>query len=659
MSLDALGHSPRRVAKPPPPPVPPKRYQVKDLQDLPLPLSSSPDARKQSAVERLAADKAKYVKNQPGAVSKAQPIKALPVMCTSHSSGQSQPSPQKPMRKVAPTPGTHSGGPLLDMQHLTNLINGVDEPPSPPASQTAAQPIRKVVPTPGSHSGGPQLDLQHLTNLINGVDEPPSPPASQTAAQPIRKVAPTPGTHSGGPLLDMQHLTNLINGVDEPPSPPASQTAAQPIRKVVPTPGTHSGGPQLDLQHLTNLINGVDEPPSPPASQMAAASSSSQSSEGGSGGGDENCGEAATPAASTLCTGADKLPPDMSTASTPSEPLSPASSSLCSLLRVAPDTTGSQGAPAVTVRRVDVKPQMAQVRKGMRVPLQSRMPGQRQMQMQMRMQRPMAHHAQPQSQAQLMYFRKAQMASKNAPLVPTARLSLSNTQAVVGVMAGATNPGQPCPTLQLNSNGCPPPMSPTAPIPPQPGSATSQNSSTTPPAPPQCTTSLAGDKPAGQPTRITPVPPLPSPLSPFLQVGANSPLPSPCPSITRLSSTSSRKRPSLRRSKSDVSDCFSRADVDLERFFNYCGLDPADLDLEELTQAGSDIASVSRLRSASAPASECSQAQENEDGDDNEGDTPRVQRNPYDISVIERNARVIKWLYGMRQVRDTARVANI
>ncbi|KAG5282270.1 hypothetical protein AALO_G00054150 [Alosa alosa] len=617
MSLDALGHSPRRVAKPPPPPVPPKRYQVKDLQDLPLPLSSSPDARKQSAVERLAADKAKYVKNQPGAVSKAQPIKALPVMCTSHSSGQSQPSPQKPIRKVAPTPGTHSGGPLLDMQHLTNLINGVDEPPSPPASQTAAQPIRKVVPTPGSHSGGPQLDLQHLTNLINGVDEPPSPPASQTAAQPIRKV--------------------------------------------VPTPGTHSGGPQLDLQHLTNLINGVDEPPSPPASQMAAASSSSQSSEGGSGGGDENCGETATPAASTLCTGADKLPPDMSTASTPSEPLSPASSSLCSLLRVAPDTTGSQGAPAVTVRRVDVKPQMAQVRKGMRVPLQSRMPGQRQMQMQMqmRMQRPMAHHAQPQSQAQLMYFRKAQMASKNAPLVPTARLSLSNTQAVVGVMAGATNPGQPCSTLQLNSNGCPSPMSPTAPIPPQPGSATSQNSSTTPPAPPQCTTSLAGDKPAGQPTRIAPVPPLPSPLSPFLQVGANSPLPSPCPSITRLSSTSSRKRPSLRRSKSDVSDCFSRADIDLERFFNYCGLDPADLDLEELTQAGSDIASVSRLRSASAPASECSQAQENEDGDDNEGDTPRVQRNPYDISVIERNARVIKWLYGMRQVRDTARVANI
>uniref|UniRef100_A0A8D3C455 Family with sequence similarity 110 member A n=1 Tax=Scophthalmus maximus TaxID=52904 RepID=A0A8D3C455_SCOMX len=102
--------------------------------------------------------------------------------------------------------------------------------------------------------------------------------------------------------------------------------------------------------------------------------------------------------------------------------------------------------------------------------------------------------------------------------------------------------------------------------------------------------------------------------------------------ITRLSSSSSRKRPSLTRSKSDMSDRFSRAGTELERFFNLCGLDPADL--QDLTGSGSDIVSLARFRSVSAPGSEWRRL---------------CRRVPYGVSVIERNARVIKWLYGLRQ----------
>ncbi|KAM8863943.1 protein FAM110A [Spinachia spinachia] len=127
------------------------------------------------------------------------------------------------------------------------------------------------------------------------------------------------------------------------------------------------------------------------------------------------------------------------------------------------------------------------------------------------------------------------------------------------------------------------------------------------------------------------------------------------PAITRLSSSSSRKRPSLTRSKSDMSDRCSRAGTDLERFFNLCGLDPAEL---QLTGSNSDIVSMARFRSVSAPGSECAGTggggEEEEEGEEEEDASNAAQRVPYGVSVIERNARVIKWLYGLRQARDNA-----
>ncbi|CAG03927.1 unnamed protein product, partial [Tetraodon nigroviridis] len=89
--------------------------------------------------------------------------------------------------------------------------------------------------------------------------------------------------------------------------------------------------------------------------------------------------------------------------------------------------------------------------------------------------------------------------------------------------------------------------------------------------------------PADPPERAAPAPPLP-PSS---------------PARTRLSSSSSRKRPSLTRSKSDLSDRCSRAGTELERFFNLCGLDPADL--QERARSTSDIVSMVQFHSVSAP----------------------------------------------------------
>lgn len=147
------------------------------------------------------------------------------------------------------------------------------------------------------------------------------------------------------------------------------------------------------------------------------------------------------------------------------------------------------------------------------------------------------------------------------------------------------------------------------------------------------------DSPPSSPVEAT-VPAQPPPSLPVF--------PPPSPAITRLSSSSSRKRPSLTRSKSDMSDRFSRAGTELERFFNLCGLSPSDI--REFTGSTSDIVSLARFRSVSAPGSEC--ADSDREDDDEEDAANVAERVPYGVSVIERNARVIKWLYGLRQAKD-------
>ncbi|XP_075427830.1 protein FAM110A [Ascaphus truei] len=118
------------------------------------------------------------------------------------------------------------------------------------------------------------------------------------------------------------------------------------------------------------------------------------------------------------------------------------------------------------------------------------------------------------------------------------------------------------------------------------------------------------------------------------------------------------KKPTLlHRSKSDLSDRFSRASADLERFFNYCGLgagEVATIGVEHFARASSDIVSV-KFHSVSTASSERARSQNSAATLE---ETPAA-RMPYGISIIERNARVIKWLYGLRQARSVPNAPSV
>ncbi|XP_029309123.1 protein FAM110B [Cottoperca gobio] len=125
------------------------------------------------------------------------------------------------------------------------------------------------------------------------------------------------------------------------------------------------------------------------------------------------------------------------------------------------------------------------------------------------------------------------------------------------------------------------------------------------------------------------------------------------------------RRSSLHRSKSDLSDRYARAGADVERFFNYCGLDPEELEAvgpENFARANSDIVSLN-FRSASMISSDCDRSRRSSNDGLSEGvedeEEEAGERVPYGISAVERNARVIKWLYSIKQARETQKVSHV
>ncbi|XP_071966900.1 protein FAM110A [Engystomops pustulosus] len=148
-------------------------------------------------------------------------------------------------------------------------------------------------------------------------------------------------------------------------------------------------------------------------------------------------------------------------------------------------------------------------------------------------------------------------------------------------------------------------------------------------------------------------------ITPVVESPAKSFMPtdSPLCSPIRTPSEKGKKQTFLHRSKSDLSDRYSRASADLERFFNYCGLDPGEVSnigAEHFVRASSDIVSV-KFHSVSAESSEYAQSQVSAATPEESAATTRI---PYGISIIERNARVIKWLYGLRQARDVQKLST-
>ncbi|XP_020662378.3 protein FAM110A [Pogona vitticeps] len=152
--------------------------------------------------------------------------------------------------------------------------------------------------------------------------------------------------------------------------------------------------------------------------------------------------------------------------------------------------------------------------------------------------------------------------------------------------------------------------------------------------------------------QLTPVPTSPG----HTRILSASPLNSPSP-CGELRTESAKRQTFLHRSKSDLSDRYSRATADLERFFNYCGLDPedvGDMEVERFTRASSDIVSI-KFHSVSTASSEGTRSRRSAVTLEER----QAERMPYGISIVERNARVIKWLYGLRQARESQRVSNV
>lgn len=159
--------------------------------------------------------------------------------------------------------------------------------------------------------------------------------------------------------------------------------------------------------------------------------------------------------------------------------------------------------------------------------------------------------------------------------------------------------------------------------------------------------------------RVTPtIQVTPGPISPAkARIPSAGSLSSPNRSPHDRRTDSAKRQTLLHRSKSDLSDRYSRATADLERFFNYCGLDPEevrDIGVEHFARASSDIVSI-KFHSVSTASSECARSQRSAATLEDK----QAERMPYGISVIERNARVIKWLYGLRQAKEPQKVSDV
>lgn len=124
------------------------------------------------------------------------------------------------------------------------------------------------------------------------------------------------------------------------------------------------------------------------------------------------------------------------------------------------------------------------------------------------------------------------------------------------------------------------------------------------------------------------------------------------PSDKRVADVQRRSRNSVSRSHSDISSRYSKNFADFDAFFKYCGLDG-----EVIESLGKDNFSNKRstkIRSISTSSSEDGFSRNSGDSDGLlEEELQETSRR--EISVIERNARVIKWLYSCKNATETGK----
>ncbi|XP_029792234.1 protein FAM110C [Suricata suricatta] len=113
------------------------------------------------------------------------------------------------------------------------------------------------------------------------------------------------------------------------------------------------------------------------------------------------------------------------------------------------------------------------------------------------------------------------------------------------------------------------------------------------------------------------------------------------------------RRGGLQRSQSDLSSRYSATLSESDTFFQFCGLEPEVVEAlgRENFSAGSDRVTL-KVRSVSVATSDSgfSRHSGGEEGLQEEELTEQV---PSTTSVVDRNARIIKWLYTCKKARET------
>ncbi|XP_035883511.1 protein FAM110C [Phyllostomus discolor] len=174
------------------------------------------------------------------------------------------------------------------------------------------------------------------------------------------------------------------------------------------------------------------------------------------------------------------------------------------------------------------------------------------------------------------------------------------------------------------------------------------------PAPPAATPA-----PPARPSvpAATPAPPAAAPAPPERpSVQAATPAPpvrhrgparpgSPEPRVTR--------RRGLQRSQSDLSSRYSMSAAEFDNFFQFCGLEPEVVEAlgRENFSAGSDRLGL-KVRSVSMATSD-SGFSRHSGSDEGLQEEELMEKLPSSTSVVERNARIIKWLYTCKKAKET------
>nr|XP_061806465.1 protein FAM110C-like [Nerophis lumbriciformis] len=116
-----------------------------------------------------------------------------------------------------------------------------------------------------------------------------------------------------------------------------------------------------------------------------------------------------------------------------------------------------------------------------------------------------------------------------------------------------------------------------------------------------------------------------------------------------------RRGKTVGRSRSDISSRYSKNFADFDAFFKYCGLDGEVIESlgKENFSARSDE-TVMKLRSISVSTSDGGFSR---DSDDSDGLQEEVlhKKIRQGTSVIERNARIIKWLYSCKNAKESGK----